>query len=136
MEILDFSHHTVDCKGKITIISQAKNQLRVDLTRVANLMGHSSMEWPMNSSYECISLPTYLTLFPALFPPQMKHMNSKENPKVLCLMKNCLMITVNLLRSKGLEDDAYFEFLSTLVLAVSPELTVYHTVISVGAGMD
>ena len=51
-------------------------------------------------------------------------------------MKNCLMITVNLLRSKGLEGNVYFEFLSTLGLAVSPELTVYHTVISVGAGMD
>ena len=40
-------------------------------------------------------------------------------------MKNCLMITVNLLRSKVLEDNLYFEFLSIFVLAVTAELTTY-----------
>lgn len=40
-------------------------------------------------------------------------------------MKNCLMITVNSLRSKVLEDNIHFEFLSTFILAVAIELTTY-----------
>ena len=68
--------------------------------------------------------------FQPYLQPQMKYMNllkKKKNPKLKALrqMKNCLMITVNLLRSKVLEDNLYFEFLSIFVLAVTAELTTY-----------
>ena len=93
-------------------------------------MGPCSMKWPINSSYECKHLPTYFTIFSLISSPRWNtwtYQKKKKHPKpkVLCQMKNCLMITVNLLRSKVLEDNLYFEFLSTFVLAVAIELTTY-----------
>lgn len=68
-------------------------------------------------------------LFSALSPaPNEIHeltKKKKNKSKVLCQMKNCLMITVNSLRSKVLEDNIHFEFLSTFILAVAIELTTY-----------
>ena len=72
----------------------------------------------------------HILFFSALSPaPNEIHelIKKKKNPKQKALhqMKNCLMITVNLLRSKVLEDNLYFEFLSIFVLAVTAELTTY-----------
>ena len=130
MEILDLSHHTVDSKGKI-IIPQAKKPIKGRSNKSSELDGSLFNEMANQQFLWMQTPPHILYSFQPYLQPQMKYMNLPKKkkkhpkPKVLCQMKNCLMITVNLLRSKVLEDNLYFEFLSTFVLAVAIELTTY-----------
>lgn len=48
-------------KGKSTVVSEAKNQLRADLTSAVSLTGHSSMKWQSNSSSKTESPYAFLS---------------------------------------------------------------------------
>lgn len=72
VEILDLFSTQLTARGKGTIVSPAKNQLRADLPSAVNLMGYSSTERQINRSSNnesACALPSYFTLLPALFSP-------------------------------------------------------------------
>lgn len=89
--------------------------------------------------WECTCPFPHILLFTRLFSLPTETWTQKKNqkPKVPCLIKNFLMMTVNLPRNKGLEENVCPEFLPPLVLAITPDLICLHQMVSsVGASMD